>query len=247
METQILFEPRLYTVRELGTVDLPSGEHTRVGVFMFEGEEEKQVGEYLRNLGGTGPFFPFLQGGVEYALYSPNYTTTSVMRLPDCEKIASEPDDPMGIGYCPMEFCVPTTPKKRSEIYGLPYEDQVRGLWGVVSGCYWGAEWYSPIQFLDLSEIEKGKVSRDDRFGGLQAPRSLPLKDALDLWCYTDKSPTLSILASTPVNLTESMEVDPLDLAKEILTELDPVKDHSRRVSILESKINWLLRWHKKG
>lgn len=50
METQILFEPRLYTVRELGTVDLPSGEHTRVGVFMFEGEEDQML---LRNTFGS--------------------------------------------------------------------------------------------------------------------------------------------------------------------------------------------------
>jgi len=235
---------RSYEVKEIETfADKQGFTCTRVGVY----SDRELVGSYVRNLEGTGPFFPFLQAGKEYALYSPNYTTTSVMSLPDCKLVASEPEDPMGIGYCPLSFHVPTSPAEKAELLKTPYVDHVGGMWGVVSGCYWGAEWYSPIQYLDLSRISEGAVSRDDRFGSLQAPRKVPLKDCLDLWGYTKESPAFSVLASMPVDLRMSLDIDPRELASEILHDLDGVRDHSRRISILETRLRNLLRWDMKG
>lgn len=128
-----------FTVRELECTHGENGPVTRVGV--FEGYifgPTVQVGEYTRNMEGCGPFQVFPQGGKLYALYSPNGTTTSVMSLPDCELIASESEDPHGVGYIPMDFHVPRTPQEKSKVMKTPYVDHVNGRWGVVVGCYWG-------------------------------------------------------------------------------------------------------------
>jgi len=55
------------------------------------------------------------------------------------------------------------------------------GTFGFVCGCIWGDDSSWKIQFLDLSEISKGKLSRDDRFGYIQLLGSAEkLKDAFD-------------------------------------------------------------------
>lgn len=236
-----------FTVRELECTHGENGPVTRVGV--FEGYifgPTVQVGEYTRNMEGCGPFQVFPQGGKLYALYSPNGTTTSVMSLPDCELIASESEDPHGVGYIPMDFHVPRTPQEKSKVMKTPYVDHVNGRWGVVVGCYWGAEWYNPIQYLDLSRIQEGVVLRDDRFGGLQKPRHLPLSACLDLWDYTESNPILKVVQAMPCDTRTNLEVDPAELAAELVRSLAG-KTRVDQEKILEKKIHHLLRWDVKG
>ncbi len=234
------------TVQEIECIHGEKGPMTRVGV--FEGDPfgpTTQIGEYTRNMEGTGPFQVFHQDGKAYALYNPNYTTTSVMSLSDCKLIASEPEDPHGIGYIPMEFHVPCSPQEKALDLKISYVDHVNGRWGVISGCYWGAEWYSPIQYLDLSRIHEGVVTRDDRFGGLQKPRHLPLSACLDLWDYTESNPILKVVRATPCNLHQNLEVEPTEEAEELLRTLEG-KTHVDRVKVLETRIRQLLRWEMK-
>ena len=55
---------------------------------------------------------------------------------------------------------------------------------GFVAGCIWGDDSTWKIQYLDLSEAEKGIVKREERFGYIELPDNLNLKDAIDLEDY---------------------------------------------------------------
>jgi len=124
-----------------------------------------QLGEFIRNYSVLyNTWEPFEQDGKHYALCSPKYTGTSVMALPACEIIASELDS--AFGFCPTGFHVPTEMKDwidDEEPEPLPKKWQ--GQFGFVCGCIWGDDTSWKIEFLDLSEITNGKLTRDDRLG----------------------------------------------------------------------------------
>lgn len=142
--------------------------------------ESTLIGSYDRNYSVMyDAFEPFVKDGKDYALISTRYTGTSVLSLPDCKIIASEPD--VGHGFCPTGFFVPFVAKDDShdaedvanrqekgvEDYCCVYEttSKVIGHFGFVSGCVWGDDSSWKVQFLDLSDIEKGIIRRDARFG----------------------------------------------------------------------------------
>jgi len=77
---------------------------SKVGIF----QGENQIGEYTRNYESfiESTFFPFCQDDKWYALYSPEYTVTRLMTLPDCKDIGGEVDE-TGQGFCPVDFYVP--------------------------------------------------------------------------------------------------------------------------------------------
>lgn len=54
---------------------------------------------------------------------------------------------------------------------------------GFVSGCVWGDDSGWKLQFIDLSEAEKGIIKRDDRFGYLELP-NVSLADAVEVLDY---------------------------------------------------------------
>jgi hypothetical protein len=53
-----------------------------------------------------------------------------------------------------------------------------------VSGCYWGDDMSWKIQYLDLSEVERGIIRRDDRFGYIAQPEKCTLEQAICLCAY---------------------------------------------------------------
>ncbi len=55
---------------------------------------------------------------------------------------------------------------------------------GFVAGCIWGDDSTYKIQYLDLSEAEKGIIKRDERFGYIVLPENQSLKDAIDMYDY---------------------------------------------------------------
>lgn len=134
------------------------------------------IGEYERGYHSVHyTFLPFMQrGGKEYALFSSDYTSTSVMRLPSCEVIAEEISDPYG--FCPVDYYV-------------PYEEDegcnVVGNFGFVAGCVWGDDASWKIQFLDLRRIEDGIIVRDDRFGYIELGTDR-LKDSISMHNYCE-------------------------------------------------------------
>lgn len=83
-----------------------------IGIFEYFNGNCKQIGEFKRNYPSYTPFAPFIgQDGKWYALYSPHYTCTKIMSLPDCKEIGGE--KPEGNGFCPVELYVPSYKKKR--------------------------------------------------------------------------------------------------------------------------------------
>jgi hypothetical protein len=52
---------------------------------------------------------------------------------------------------------------------------------GFVAGCVWGDDSSWKIQYLDVSRIAEGIIKRDDRFGYIELPDELTLKQAIDL------------------------------------------------------------------
>lgn len=132
----------------------------------------EKIGSYRRNYPSLiDTFLPFMQGGHVFALYSPQYTITRLMRLPSCQDIGGE--EPCDEGFCPAEFFVPYVPER-----GLV------GVWGFVSGCVWGDDSSWKVQYLDLSEAAQGVLRREARFGHLPTPRRLSLREAVNLEFY---------------------------------------------------------------
>jgi hypothetical protein len=52
---------------------------------------------------------------------------------------------------------------------------------GFVAGCGWGDDSSWKIQYLDLSRVEEGLIRREERFGCVELPRSVLLRDAVDV------------------------------------------------------------------
>lgn len=52
---------------------------------------------------------------------------------------------------------------------------------GFVAGCIWGDDSSWKIEFLDLSEIANGVIKRDARFGYIEMPESMSLKQTINM------------------------------------------------------------------
>jgi len=66
-----------------------------------------------------------------------------------------------------------------SETIYRPLTPQIYYSFGFVYGCRWMDDF--TVHFLDLSEVEKGIIRRDARFGYVQIPSDISLKEAIDM------------------------------------------------------------------
>ena len=184
-----------YTAKVIENIKTKPGcwNYLTIGVF----DDDKQIGSYQRNYSDfLNTFFPFKQNNQWFALYSPKYTATRIMSLPDCKDIGGEEEEQWG--FCPVEYLVPSyyihkADIKHEEIAFRVYDtegeeetpeelkkrDILFDPFGFVAGCVWGDDSSWKIQFLDLSEAHKGIIKRDERFGFLELPRRMRLKDAV--------------------------------------------------------------------
>lgn len=55
---------------------------------------------------------------------------------------------------------------------------------GFIAGCYWGDDSSWKIQYLDLAQADKGILKRHERFGYIELPRGVQLKNAIDMYLY---------------------------------------------------------------
>lgn len=160
-----------YFVRKLEDISNGKGvwESQRIGIFQEVEGHEKQIGEYTRNYPAFYKTFCFFtRNGKDYALYSRDYTSTRLMALPSCEDIGGEDHD--FVGFCPVDYFVPTVEDE-------PEDEQP--MFGFVAGCVWGDDSSWKIQYIDLSQIEQGIIKREDRFGYIELPSNMDLKDAI--------------------------------------------------------------------
>lgn len=207
-------------------------------VSVFDGDV--QVGAYERNYYSFAAetFEPFEKDGVWYALYSPNYTCTRVMRLPDCTDIGGE--EPAADGFCPVELYVPryreataTAADKPSfkSIYWMFENDAATfqeseanikiglrttlGPWrtldvAFVAGCIWGDDSSWKLQTFDLSRVAEGKLARSERFGFVQlAP--MPLAQAVRCHRWGDMPLRVTIQRQEDRDVQTGELVDPYE------------------------------------
>lgn len=138
----------------------------------------ERVGAYERNYALLGTFEPFRQGARELALISRDYTRTAVLDLSSGEVIAEEAETAEGEEFCPVGFFVPDwwDLHDGSEIPGgESWNDDKEwpvGKFGFVWGCHWGDDSSWKVQHLDLSRVQEGILTRDDRFGYVELATS---------------------------------------------------------------------------
>jgi hypothetical protein len=185
-----------YFCREIAKLDFGEGywNHIEVGVFEKKPDgTEVQIGSYTRNYHCLyKTFVPFQKDGKWYALYSKDYTSTRVMSLPDCKDLGGE--SPHGFGFCPVDYDVPQAWELEGEYDGRVMthykkvgEDFIDdpdcmkelGSFGFIAGCVWGDDSSWKIQWLDLSRIEEGIIKREEKFGYIELPKDMDLKDAI--------------------------------------------------------------------
>lgn len=207
----------MYKVKIIQTVDHGKGhwKTLKVEVFRIEDAHEEQIGAYERDYHSLfRSFCWFRQHGKDYALYSPQYTTTRVMELPSCRDIGGE--EPHTFGFCPVDYYVPAyldieeshNHHQEPITYRLhePFDEDdidpehhssISPLWfyqfGLIAGCIWGDDSSWKIQYLDLSNIENGKITRTEKFGYIELPEGLTLRDATRIWYDPDETNHLSI------------------------------------------------------
>lgn len=158
-------------------------------VEIMDSETKSKLGEYTRNYGTLySTFCPFIKGGKEYALYSESYMQTSVMTLPDCKHLCSD-----STGFCPTDYYVP---QPNDGLIDGDVNQSLDGSFGFLAGCFWGDDSSWKIRYLDLSEIEQGKIKNDDRFGYIELDDNDSLKDAISLRYYEKDDPVINIRSS---------------------------------------------------
>jgi len=76
--------------------------------------------------------------------------------------------------------------RKQTEIEEPTYPVSPQNYYpfGFVAGCVWGDDSTWKIQYLDLSDAEKGIIKRDERFGYIVLTSKQRLKDAVDMTDY---------------------------------------------------------------
>jgi hypothetical protein len=160
-------------------------------------------------------FEPFRQGDRLFALFSSDYTATSVMDLATGEVIATE--EPHGGGFCPVGFYVPDWWDVNDDsilpgsLSWKPEDELPKGDFGFVWGCVWGDDSSWKVQYLDLSGVQQGKIARDERFGYLPLatdPGRHP-KEFIQCWFGGGKTRvTFSVLST--FDLQSGTQIDPL-------------------------------------
>ena len=182
--------PRELFSTKVSTVESSDGTWNTLQVDILD-QAGRVVFSYARNHSSLyRTFEPFRQGERMLALISSDYTATSVVDLRNGEVIAAETPDPMG--FCPVGFYVPdwwdvhdgrTLPGSSRWSADL---EVPAGDFGFVWGCIWGDDSSWKVQYLDLSQVQEGKLLRDDRFGYVELAdhHKLEAKDFIDCSFY---------------------------------------------------------------
>jgi hypothetical protein len=124
---------------------------------------------YARNHTMFATFEPFRQRGRGFALISRDYSKSAVLDLTSGEIIAEESNEKWS--FCPVGFYVPDWWDQYDDsiLPGSPHwlksQELLDGMFGFVWGCEWGDDSTWKVQWLDLSRIAEGVLTREARFG----------------------------------------------------------------------------------
>jgi hypothetical protein len=183
------------------------------------------IGEYLRNYHSFAKetFYPFLFNETWYALYSPNYTATRVMKLNDDSIEDWCGEDPNSYGFCPVEFYVPKYHKYFRELdysYIIVNGSEYKTLqdfenendytesgylkFGFLSGCIWGDDSSWKIRYIDFSDLENKKIEITEKFGYHELPNSLSLRECINFNEYEEDNEIIRLVKEERFNLLDN-------------------------------------------
>lgn len=138
-----------------------------------DGLSDAPCARWERDHAPFGTFEPFRQGDRMLALISRTYTQSAVIDLCTSEILAEESLAQGEEGFCPVGFYVPdwwdvhdASIVPGSE-YWTPSREGPSGELGLVWGCEWGDDATWKLQALDLRDVQRGVLRRDERFGYL--------------------------------------------------------------------------------
>ncbi len=191
---------------------------SEVSIYATDGVFKRRLAGYTRNYPahGLGTWYPFSRGDKDYALFSADYTCTRVMDLATFKDIGGEPPNPSG--FCPVEYYIPEIeyfekepdPKKpESFVYRVARAPSDVAF---VAGCFWGDDSSWKIQCFDLSQVESGIITRDERFGYVAMANGVSLEKSCS--CERDEETgaviaTLAIMQRFDLATGKCVTVDP--------------------------------------
>lgn len=221
MQKKIFHKKYLGTPFSIESEEIDNGPNTWKSCKISIYKNDTLIGEYLRNYPSfsSQTFYPFLLKDQWYALYSPHYTATRVMKIHDdyiedwCGEEASSN------GFCPTEYFIPKFLKinyENSETYiheteyesYEEFEKEVEDTeiqfhkFAFISGCVWGDDYSWKLRYVDLSEIENKKFIVEEKFGYLELPRNLKLKQCINMDNWEPDHNWISLTCAYHVNLS---------------------------------------------
>lgn len=192
--------------------------HSEISIFAANGFFKRRLGGYTRNYPYHGllTWYPFSRGSRDYALYSRDYTSTRLMELPSCKDIGGE--EPSSGGFCPVEYYIPEIhgyervpdPNKEGSFTGRAVKEPAQVAF--VAGCIWADDSSWKVQCFDISQVESGIITRDERFGYVPMPKEVTLAQSVFVQRDEESGAVLASFAvqqTYNLNTGKAMDVDP--------------------------------------
>jgi hypothetical protein len=180
--------------------------YKRITVLRLDGSGEPiaVVATYERNYGGFFETFePFRQNGRDYALISSRYVAIDLLDLQTGEIAKGKPVDDQ---FCPVGFYVPdwcdVNGDPAQEVTGDQDWSGFRDYWwprsdfGFAAGRAWSDSASARLRYLDLSRASEGIVRWDERFGHIELPDGVPLRQAVQITDYDNRTVQIAIRAT---------------------------------------------------
>lgn len=210
---------------EISTVENAPGtwDSNKVSIY----KDDVLIGEYIRNYHSYAAltFSPFIHNGEWYALYSPHYTSTRVLKLYDDRIEDWCGEEPDSYGFCPVEYYVPRYKKNEFDSKELPgefyyyvdtefetdkafvdIEDVPAEIYytdfGFMCGCIWGDDSSWKIRHIDLTQIHAKILTITDKFGYWQMPQKMTLKECIDMSNWEPGHNWITLTRAEHFNLT---------------------------------------------
>lgn len=101
-----------------------------------------------------------------------------------------------------------TKESMRSESRSRPVTPVLYYPFGFVAGCIWGDDSSWKIQYLDLSEADRGILKREERFGFIELPEDLTLRAAIDMSDYGYKYKNGDIITEIEIQTVQKFDLD---------------------------------------
>ena len=119
-----------------------------------------------------------------------------------------------------------------------------------VAGCIWGDDSSWKIQHIDISRIEEGIIQRDERFGYIELPPGLTLKQAILMSDFAESGGRLQISLSLQFDMATGGVLDWNDFASVIEKGrplIEEQRDRSKNWNHKEFEAEMRRRWAEEG